>query len=61
MSNETEDTEEFVYECKDHIASDNDSDETIEPSSDPEPEPEQISEPEPEHEELKEPPKKRGT
>ena len=29
MPNETEDTEEFVYECKDHIASDNDSDETI--------------------------------
>ena len=59
MSNEPKDTEEFVYECKDHIASDNDSDETIEPSSDPEPEPE---DPEPValKEEPKEHPKKRG-
>ena len=60
MSNEPKDSGEFVYECKDHIDSDNDSDETIEPSSEPEePEPEQISEPEPEQVELKEP-KKRG-
>lgn len=50
MSNKTEDSEEFVYECKDHIPSD--SDETIEPTSEPEPEPE----PEP----VPEPPKKRG-
>ena len=39
MTIKTEDPEEFVYECRDHIDSDNDSDETIEPSSDPEPEP----------------------
>ena len=55
MPIKTGDTNEFVYECKDHIDSDNDSEETIEPIATSEPE-----EPEPEQEEPKEPPKKRG-
>ena len=53
MPIKTEDPEEFVYECEDHI----DSDETVEPTSEPEePEPEQEAP----KEEPKEPPKKRG-